>query len=211
MSDLDCTNFTWDQLLEYNISYYKGDLKESFYNVGPVEETPEGIIELHKAGIFVPTICDAVKQKREFSEFRSMYVDHYGRSYMDAFVPLALAKKIMEKAKQDKDVIFELCSISSEKTLYVSDEIKQAVESNRSIHLTRFRDAYSEEELEDLPFKPSETYRNLIDCMDPLYLVDFKHRKSWIDSGLCGLFICDKEFHQTSKSMAKRVLEYLAE
>jgi hypothetical protein len=47
-------DFTWPELLEYNISFLKGESQGTFYHHGPLlsDQVPEDLIALHKRDIF---------------------------------------------------------------------------------------------------------------------------------------------------------------
>ncbi len=210
-------DFTWDELLEYNIKFLKGEKKTTFYHASPLvaDQVPEDLIELHKLGVFTIDGQGVEKRHKCYTPDKPDDKPHcyayQQRAYLTGLMPISAAKKIIKEAKKDKDVYFELTVIIDRTILYLSKEIGNLWKVGHPIIMTRHKEVAGN--IHDLI---KATWKGLTanpEHMAMLYELEdqqFKHWDKWLaEDELCYFFIVDAKFGQEPKSMAKRVVEYL--
>jgi hypothetical protein len=209
-------NFTWDELINYNLSYVKGIRKYTFYCCGPYdeEEDVENIAELIKTGIFV--MDGQTGGTSEYVQPNGEKRRYNDKAFLHAYVPLEQAKKIVEKAKHDPEVVLDMSMISTKEPLYSSPEIETALEKDGYLSLTRYKFIDRYPNMVNLskknPFVYTHcTYSKRQGGFYEMKDVGFTHLNTWIQAGLCYMFIAEKEFCKNEKSLAGRIVEYLKE
>jgi hypothetical protein len=106
----------WDDLIQTNLKFLKGEINEIFYHGGPIDqETREpmflkGLIELNKMGFYTtnsqPTSDNNMIRQKSYLEFNCSY---------------DIALKLLTKMLQDETIYFALSSVSNEKPLFISN------------------------------------------------------------------------------------------
>lgn len=209
-SDPAIKDFTWADLLEYNKAYLRGEKKATFYHAGPllVDQVPEDLIRLHDLGVFTDN-GQGTELEKGYNEKTGQHYVIEQRAFLNCYMPLDIARKFIREARKDPEVIFEVSQISNGSQLYLSDEIEAAWIDPGYLSLTREKGAALEETLAAEPWSDFTTQS---EPMLGLYAMERQHFKKWyhwVCTGLCYVFIVDKEYGQEPKSMAERVVGYL--
>ncbi len=207
-------DFTWPELLEYNISFLKGEKQGTFYHGGPLlsDQVPEDLIALQNLGIFTDN-GQGTQTERGLTPQGNPYLEEQ-RAYLDAYLPLSIAAQVLHGARRDPEVVFEITLIRTGKQIYVSDELVTSwARDRKGFSLTKDKEAASDEELKDEPWR---YFTNMIGPgvdgfkYSMMNAKTFTQWNEWVEDGLCFLFIADKEYGQEPKSMPARILGYLA-
>ncbi len=190
-------DFTWQQLLDYNKAFLRGEKKTTFYHASPLvsDQVPSDLIKLHDLGVFT---LDG-----QGAETTDTYQQ---RPYLTCLMPRDAAAKFYFNARKDPEVIFEMSLISVKRQVYLSKEIRDAWTIGPGyLSLTRGKDKPEMAEWEDYTTNPEP--------MAMLYAVEGKNFSNWDkwikEDKLCYVFIADKEFGQEPKSMPARIVGYL--
>jgi hypothetical protein len=199
--------FTWSDLLEYNKSFLRGEKKTTFYHAGPlfVDQVPVDLIKLHDLGVFT----DNGQGTQLAKGYDEVFYEVEQRAYLNAYMPIQVARKFIREARKDPEVIFEVSQIRNGKQLYLSDEIRAAWADPGYVSLTRDKGAATEEALAAKPWSDFTTQSEPMAGLYDMERKKFKNWYNWVCDGLCYVFIVDKEYGQEPKSMAERLITYL--
>ena len=188
-------NFTWSELLDYNIEFLKGERQGTFYHAAPLysDQVPEDLIAITKRGMFTTdgqgTELDSTTKQK---------------AYLYAYIPLSLAEQVIRGVRLDDDVVCEIRLIRRKQTIYVSDELATLHKNRDKFSLTQDREEESES------WRQYTNYWGNTETLSDDFLMEQLTRwDEWVHDGLCFLFIADKEYGQAPKSMPGRILGYL--
>jgi hypothetical protein len=199
-------NFTWPELLQYNISFLKGEKEGTFYHLAPLlpDQVPEDLIAIQKRGIFT---CDGQGAGTEtgIREHDSLPYIEKRKAYLQAYLPLSLAAQVLRGARRDNEVVFELTLLRTGEQIYVSNELDTLWKEGKSFSLTKDK-LTDKENPWDYPTNISGPMGSFDAVMNES---TFARWDEWVQDGLCVLIIADKEYDQEPKSMSLRILGYL--
>jgi hypothetical protein len=190
-------DFTWQQLLDYNKAFLRGEKKTTFYHASPLvsDQVPSDLIKLHDLGVFT---LDG-----QGAETTDTYQQ---RAYLTCLMPRDVMVKFVINARKDPEVIVEVSLIRAKRQVHLSKELRDAWTTGPGyLSLTRGKEKPEMAEWEDYTTNPEP--------MVMLYAVEdkkFRNWSKWIkDDYLCYVFIADKEYGQEPKSMPARIVGYL--
>ena len=206
-------NFTWGELLAYNIAFLKGEKKSSFYHAAPLlsDQVPSDLIQLHELGVF--TIGGQGTQISEgYNKKTGLFWKEQQRAYLDGFIPRPLAQKLISEAKKDPEVVLEVSEILSGQQLYLSSELVRAwARPPHYFSLTRAKAAKKKEDVDADSWEDETTNPGPMGFVPDLENVHFKNWYKWVCDGLCYFSFIDKEYGQEPKSLPARMVKYLTE
>jgi hypothetical protein len=133
------------------------------------------------------------------------------KSFLEACVPIEKAKRIIEKAKKDPEIVFDMSLISMKINLYRSPKIEENWKRKGYFSLTRYKPMAK---ITDFSKKNKFiddfcTYSVHLGAIESMEDVEFTQWDKWLEEGLCCLFIAEKDFCQEMKSLPQRVLDYI--
>lgn len=200
-------DYTWPELLEYNICFLKGEIQGTFYHAGPLisDQVPDDLIAITKRGMFTTDGQGAQITKGLAYDTHLPYLN-IQRAYLDAYLPLSIAEQILRGASRDPEVVFELTLIRTGQQMYVSEELASLWENGNSFSLTKSKITAPEGKWKYYTNVPSKAVDG---AMYVMIEEEFTRWNEWVEDGLCYLIIADKEYGQEPKSLPVRILGYL--
>jgi hypothetical protein len=203
--------FTWKELLAYNISFLRGEKKATFYHAGPLweDQIPTDLIRLHELGVLTVN-GQGTGLEEGYNENTGLFWKEEQRAYLDGFIQRDQANKLIQKAKDDPEVILEVSEILTGKQIYLSPEIAQAwAHPPHTLSLTRSKVAAKKEDVNASEWENETTNPSPMGGVYELERIKFKNWYRWVCGGLCYFSITDKEYGQEPKSLPERMIAYL--
>lgn len=115
---------TYNDLLKTNIEFLKGNLPETWYygakwgegldqKTHATDMTTQTLIALHKKGVFTvngqSSQCDKnISEQTIYPESAGRVVAHEQRSFVDGFLPVELAQKLVPILQKDKRIYIDI-------------------------------------------------------------------------------------------------------